>query len=428
MIFLEDVMEIAKTPEEYGLSYIAQRYSEFRDRFFDGDNGPLPRELRFSFDKSTTHLGVCHCKARVTKTLFGPREYTLLDCYIALSNAYDFTKKMLDEVIIHEMIHAYFDYKGGRFLKEGHGYNFVAKCNEINGKSDYRITIKNDDPITLNNGTANRIANDGTVMMIGPKNEESYYICRVNEKDSGWQKRRLEEWLGVEFKAYDCMDGNFKNRFTAKRSRVGVGLLPRETIDNMISENILKERGVVEQDLGDVRLLAWKDSRSDSVHYFVATPKFASTALPAIYPSATALELFDVKPGFDGWLSKPIGNGKIKFLVTDTATMRGWVESGKLVSAWRADTGKNLLESVKYVKGHKNSKGEDAPWTIVSHETGKILSSHTSKEKAEEHLRQMEYYKHVKAESVDGFLGWLESQSANPVMEAASAMYADLFG
>ena len=53
-----------------------------------------------------------------------------------------------------------------------------------------------------------------------------------------------------------------------------------------------------------------------------------------------------------------------------------------------------LVESVKYIKGHKNSKGEDAPWTIVSHETGKILSSHKSKKAAEEHLRQMEYYKH----------------------------------
>lgn len=53
-----------------------------------------------------------------------------------------------------------------------------------------------------------------------------------------------------------------------------------------------------------------------------------------------------------------------------------------------------LVESVKYVKGHKNSKGEDAPWTIVSHETGKILSSHKSENEARKHLQQMEYFKH----------------------------------
>lgn len=63
--------------------------------------------------------------------------------------------------------------------------------------------------------------------------------------------------------------------------------------------------------------------------------------------------------------------------------------------------GKPLVEMVVYKKGHKNSKGESAPWTIVSCKTGKILSSHKSKKKAEEHLKQMEYYKHVKAESLE---------------------------
>lgn len=58
--------------------------------------------------------------------------------------------------------------------------------------------------------------------------------------------------------------------------------------------------------------------------------------------------------------------------------------------------GNPLVETVCYRKGHKNSDGEEAPWVIVSCKNGKILSSHTSKKKAEEHLRQMEYYKHNK--------------------------------
>ena len=53
----------------------------------------------------------------------------------------------------------------------------------------------------------------------------------------------------------------------------------------------------------------------------------------------------------------------------------------------------NMLEYVKRVEGHKNSKGEPAPWTIVSHETGKIISSHKTKKAAEEHLKWMEIYK-----------------------------------
>ena len=66
--------------------------------------------------------------------------------------------------------------------------------------------------------------------------------------------------------------------------------------------------------------------------------------------------------------------------------------------------GKPLVETVCYRKGHKDSKGEAAPWVIISCKTGKILSSHKSKEKAEEHLRQMEYHKHAKAESLSAAL------------------------
>ena len=53
-----------------------------------------------------------------------------------------------------------------------------------------------------------------------------------------------------------------------------------------------------------------------------------------------------------------------------------------------------LEEYVRYQKGHKNSKGESCPWVIISHKTGKVLSSHKSKKAAQAHLRQMEYYKH----------------------------------
>ena len=52
-----------------------------------------------------------------------------------------------------------------------------------------------------------------------------------------------------------------------------------------------------------------------------------------------------------------------------------------------------LFEFIEHIEGHLNSKGEPAPWVIRSHETGKIISSHTSKEKAKKHLQQMHYFK-----------------------------------
>lgn len=44
---------------------------------------------------------------------------------------------------------------------------------------------------------------------------------------------------------------------------------------------------------------------------------------------------------------------------------------------------------VAHVPGHKNSKGEAAPWVIKSHETGEILSSHSTEAEAKSHLQDM---------------------------------------
>lgn len=49
-------------------------------------------------------------------------------------------------------------------------------------------------------------------------------------------------------------------------------------------------------------------------------------------------------------------------------------------------------EKLGYEKGHKNSKGEDAPWVIRSHEDNRILASFANKKDAEEHMQRMKQY------------------------------------
>lgn len=51
-----------------------------------------------------------------------------------------------------------------------------------------------------------------------------------------------------------------------------------------------------------------------------------------------------------------------------------------------------LNEYVSHVPGHKNSKGEAAPWVIKDHKTNKILSSHSSRTDAKAHLQQMHVF------------------------------------
>lgn len=54
--------------------------------------------------------------------------------------------------------------------------------------------------------------------------------------------------------------------------------------------------------------------------------------------------------------------------------------------------GEAVEEKLEYEKGHKNSKGEDAPWVIRSHTDGRVLASFTKKADAEKHLARMKSY------------------------------------
>lgn len=53
---------------------------------------------------------------------------------------------------------------------------------------------------------------------------------------------------------------------------------------------------------------------------------------------------------------------------------------------------KDTDEKLGYEKGHKNSKGEDAPWVIRSHEDNRVLASFANEDDAKEHLKRMKQY------------------------------------
>ena len=48
-----------------------------------------------------------------------------------------------------------------------------------------------------------------------------------------------------------------------------------------------------------------------------------------------------------------------------------------------------MPETIEYEKGHKNSRGEDAPWVIRDHKGGKVLASFPSEDAAKAHLARM---------------------------------------
>lgn len=93
---------------------------------------------------------------------------------------------------------------------------------------------------------------------------------------------------------------------------------------------------------------------------------------------------------------------------------------------------------IKYVKNHKNSKGDPAPWCIFKHDTDKLLSSYPTKVEAQEALKRMHIFKgsngasnlnlasklDILGDAVKNGLEWMEEYS----VVAAIGINSVLFG
>ena len=276
-LFEDTETNIAKNPEGYGLPYLHKKYSEFRERFFYGDNGYLPPKMDIGFSNTLRALG--HCTTKVREYL---GKHDVIQCAIKLSNAFDFTPKKLDEVLLHEMIHAYLKFSPiPADYKETHGTRFLVWCNRINSSSDYVITVTNDTPLTLNNGMANRIANDSTIIVIARDTEPGKsMVSRIHKTDTDWAIPRIKKWLNKDVKCYACSDANFKKNLTVAKTRLTAFKYPNSTIDEMIHSGILKEVQISESAPQKGILLVWP-WYNNTVSY--------SLVEPSIIPNVTGL-------------------------------------------------------------------------------------------------------------------------------------------
>ena len=86
------------------------------------------------------------------------------------------------------------------------------------------------------------------------------------------------------------------------------------------------------------------------------------------------------------------------------------------------DESRGANETIEYKKGHKNSRGEDAPWVILDHKNGKVLVSFSKKDDAEAHLERMKHYR--KGERLFNKKE-LESVAMNGYKAAVTAAWSD---
>ena len=95
--------------------------------------------------------------------------------------------------------------------------------------------------------------------------------------------------------------------------------------------------------------------------------------------------------------------------------------AGHLLSLAVRQAAKNesVYEKLSFEKGHKDSKGNDAPWVIRSHDDGKVLASFANKDDAEQHLARMKNYS--KKESFMSLKGMLRESHAKKLESFAKA-------
>lgn len=84
------------------------------------------------------------------------------------------------------------------------------------------------------------------------------------------------------------------------------------------------------------------------------------------------------------------------------------MELAREVAKSRETLSESTDEKLGYEKGHKNSRGEDAPWVIRSHKDNRILASFAKKKDAEEHMQRMKQYskdesKKSEASNLEGY-------------------------
>lgn len=349
-------LEVARSPKDYGIGYIKERYSKFRDEFFGGDNGFLPADMEFGFHKKTRALGTCVTNLVTRNVVFGQMYF--VRCKIMLSESYDMSRKTLDEVLIHEMIHADLAYEGAKkddldLIKCQHGAPFLAKCREINSSSDYTITVANDDALTLNEGAVNRVLKDNTVLVtVMDARPGKTAVSRVRRPDIGWFSSRMKNWLGKEPEVFECHDANFMNKFPIRRERVGAAMMPSQTIQKMIDDNILRKVDSAEfATEGPYAgcIVAAKPSTKDAGYMsfsvigneqdaeLLVTKQWACAKMLAKMKGQDESDLDTAKykryratGKFNGWSGRPC---KSKFLVTNAPVdqFQKWLLDGALV-------------------------------------------------------------------------------------------------
>lgn len=112
--------------------YIEKKFEEYNQQMFAGVLPKLPIEI----SDAKTFLGVCVFRVREKEN--GKKEF--FDFKLRINTRVDLPEEVIEDTIIHEMIHYYIGYKQIEDVS-AHGPLFVMMMNMINEKFGRHLTI-----------------------------------------------------------------------------------------------------------------------------------------------------------------------------------------------------------------------------------------------------------------------------------------------
>lgn len=348
-----------------------RKYDEANEKFFGGELG----DCDFSFKTGLNHtLGTFKITAplkfnTVQRKLF--KDNGMDRTFVDSENFYEMAKPVINfninyeasedawfNTLVHEMCH-YATYFNGNVPKQGHGPEFRRWAAIVNSRSNGEVKITR-----LDKTGSHQMDDELKQKMIDRRNKRrdtvatnAKVLLRKQEVRTGSEGYSPVYSFVIpinQTKAMDIAKSWFEFAYNSGRE-----------VEIWISDSEELKLGLLNR--------GYKTTRTDNLpsYYILTQEKIGQICGDYSIDEFIALFNFreleyrkDMRPKIKEDFRRFLGYGKSPLLV----------------------------EYVKHMEGHRNSKGEEAPWVIVSHKTGKVLSSHKTKKDAENHLQHMHIF------------------------------------
>ena len=182
------------------LEFIEERFERFNREIF---GNALPKPL-IHISSARSFMGQFKCESR--RSLFKKSKETY---HITLSVRYDLDENVLEDVLIHEMIHFLIRFKN---IKDSssHGLQFRKLMNEINRTFGRHITVSHQ-------CTKAELASDDakahSIVCLCRMTDGRQLVCRVSQSKVFEIHRAFQEWDKVVDEAWYWVYGSYFNRY-----------------------------------------------------------------------------------------------------------------------------------------------------------------------------------------------------------------------